>query len=100
MPVFVKRWIAALWTYLADLDDSERMGIVDMNADERNSLLTVRTEDGNVFETVCRKAAGKEGGLLLRRMSQQQSMKNKYRQRPLLQYNRNGNKSASAGGTF
>ena len=40
-----------LWTYLADLD-----------ANERNSLLTVRTEDGNTFEIVCRKAAGKEDG--------------------------------------
>ncbi len=40
-----------LWTYLADL-----------NADERNSLLTVRTEDGDVFEIVCRQAAGKEDG--------------------------------------
>ena len=44
------------------LNDSEGMGIVDLNADERNSLPTVRTEDGNVFEIVCRKAAGKEDG--------------------------------------
>ena len=29
------------------LNDSEGMGIVDLNADEQNSLLTVRTEDGN-----------------------------------------------------
>ena len=43
-------------------NDSEGMGIVDLNADERNSLLTVRTEDGDVFEIVCRKAAGKEDG--------------------------------------
>ena len=57
------------------LNDSEGMGIADLNADERNSLLLLRT-------------------------NYQQSMKNKYRQRPLLQYNRNGNKSASAGGTF
>ena len=42
------------------LNDSEGMGIADLNADERNSLLTVRTEDGNVFEIVCRQAAGKE----------------------------------------
>ncbi|MDE7332408.1 MAG: hypothetical protein K2O16_09195 [Lachnospiraceae bacterium] len=42
------------------LNDSEGMGIADLNADERNSLLTVRTEDGDVFEIVCRKAAGKE----------------------------------------
>ncbi|EOS47934.1 hypothetical protein V1226_07180 [Lachnospiraceae bacterium JLR.KK009] len=44
------------------LNDSERMGIPDLNADERNSLLTVRTEDGNVFEIICRTAAGKEDG--------------------------------------
>ena len=44
------------------LNDSEEMGIADLDADERNSLLTVRTEDGNVFEIVCRQAAGKEDG--------------------------------------
>ena len=44
------------------LKDSEGMGIADMNADEQNSLLTVRTEDGDVFEIVCRQAAGKEDG--------------------------------------
>ena len=44
------------------LNDSEGMGIADLNADEQNSLLTVRTEDGDVFEIVCRQAAGKEGG--------------------------------------
>ena len=44
------------------LNDREGMGIPDLNADERNSLLTVRTEDGNVFEIVCRQAAGKEDG--------------------------------------
>ena len=44
------------------LSDSEGMGIADLNADERNSLLLLRT-------------------------NYQQSMKNKYRQRPLLQYN-------------
>ena len=44
------------------LNDSEGMGIADLNADERNSLLTVRTEDGNVFEIVCRQATGKENG--------------------------------------
>ncbi len=44
------------------LNDSEGMGIADLNADERSSLLTVRTEDGNIFEIVCRKAAGKEDG--------------------------------------
>ena len=44
------------------LNDSEGMGIADLNADEQNSLLTVRTEDGDVFEIVCRQAAGKEDG--------------------------------------
>jgi hypothetical protein len=44
------------------LNDSEGMGIADLNADERNSLFTVRTEDGDVFEIVCRQAAGKEDG--------------------------------------
>lgn len=44
------------------LNDSEGMGIADLNADERNSLLTVRTEDGDVFEIVCRQATGKEDG--------------------------------------
>lgn len=44
------------------LNDNEGIEIADLNADERNSLLTVRTEDGNVFEIVCRQAAGKEDG--------------------------------------
>ncbi len=44
------------------LNDSEGMGIADLNADERNSLLTVRTENGNVFEIICRQAARKEDG--------------------------------------
>lgn len=44
------------------LNDIEGMGIADLNADEQNSLLTVRTEDGDVFEIVCRQAAGKEDG--------------------------------------
>lgn len=44
------------------LNDSEGMRIADLNADERNSLLIVRTEDGDVFEIVCRQAAGKEDG--------------------------------------
>lgn len=44
------------------MNDSEGMGIADLNADEQNSLLTVRTEDGDVFEIVCRQAAGKEDG--------------------------------------
>ena len=41
------------------LNDSEGMGIADLDADERNSLFTVRTEDGDVFEIVCRQAAEK-----------------------------------------
>ena len=45
------------------LNDSEGMEIADLDADERNSLLTVRTVDGNVFEIVCRQAAGKEDGM-------------------------------------
>lgn len=44
------------------LNDSEGMRIADLNADERNSLLTVRTEDGDVLEIVCRQAVGKEDG--------------------------------------
>ena len=44
------------------LNDSEEMGIIDLNADERNNLFTVRTEDGEVFEIVCRQAARKEDG--------------------------------------
>ena len=44
------------------LNDSEGMGIADLNADEQKSLLTVRTEDGDVFEIACRQAAGKEDG--------------------------------------
>jgi len=44
------------------LNDSEGMGIADLNADEQNSLLTVRTEGGDVFEIVCRQAARKEDG--------------------------------------
>jgi len=32
------------------LNDSEEMGITDLNADEQNSLIAVRTESGKVFE--------------------------------------------------
>lgn len=35
------------------LNGNEGMGIIELNADNRNSLLTVRTEDGNIFEIVC-----------------------------------------------
>ncbi len=31
------------------LNDSEGRKIADLNADERDSLITVRTEEGNVF---------------------------------------------------
>ena len=44
------------------LNDSEGMGIADLNTDERNGLLIVRTEDGNIFEIVCQQAAGKGDG--------------------------------------
>lgn len=42
------------------LNDNEGIEIADLNADERNNLFAVRTEDGNVFEIVCQQAAGKE----------------------------------------
>lgn len=42
------------------LNDSEGMGIADMNADEQNSLIAVRTESGKVFEIVNREAADRE----------------------------------------
>ena len=44
------------------LNDSEGMGITDLNTDERNGLLTVMTDDGNVFEIVCQQATGKGDG--------------------------------------
>ena len=42
------------------LNDSEGMGIADLNADARNNILTVKIEDGNVFEIICRQTADKE----------------------------------------
>ncbi len=42
------------------LNDSEGMGIADMNADEQNSLIAARTEGGKVFEIVCREATDRE----------------------------------------
>ena len=42
------------------LNDSEGMGITDLNSDDQNNLLTVRTEDGNVFEIVCRQTEDKQ----------------------------------------
>ncbi len=44
------------------LNDSEGMGITDLNTDERNGLLTVMTDDGNIFEIVCQQATGKGDG--------------------------------------
>ena len=42
------------------LNDSEEMGITDLNADEQNSLIAVRTESEKVFEIVCREATDRE----------------------------------------
>ncbi len=42
------------------LNDSEEMEIADMNADEQNSLIAVRTESRKVFEIVCREATDRE----------------------------------------
>ena len=42
------------------LNDSEGMGIADMNADEQNSLIAVRTESEKVFEIVYREAHDRE----------------------------------------
>jgi hypothetical protein len=42
------------------LNDSEGMGISDLDADERNGLLDVKTEDGDIFEIKCRRAAENE----------------------------------------
>jgi hypothetical protein len=42
------------------LNDSEEMGITDLNADEQNSLIAVRTESGKVFEIVYREANDRE----------------------------------------
>lgn len=42
------------------LNDSEGLGIADLNADERNSLIAVRTESGKVFEILYREATGRE----------------------------------------
>ena len=39
------------------LNDSEEMEITDLNADEQNSLIAVRTENGKVFGIVCREVA-------------------------------------------
>ncbi len=44
------------------LNDSEELGITDLNADEQNSLIAVRTESGKVFEIVCREATDRKDG--------------------------------------
>lgn len=41
------------------------MGIVDLNVDEKNSLITVKTDEGNTFEIVCQQAAGKGDGWMI-----------------------------------
>lgn len=38
------------------------MEISALDTDEQDNLLTVRTEDGSVFEIVCRQVADKEVG--------------------------------------
>lgn len=42
------------------LNESDGMGIADLNAEDRKNLLTVTTEDGSIFELVCREATEKE----------------------------------------
>ena len=44
------------------LNESDGLGIADLNAEDRKNLLTVTTEDGSVFELVCREAIRKEDG--------------------------------------
>ena len=44
------------------LNDSEGMGIADINVNDQNRPLAARTKNGNVFEIVCRQAARKEDG--------------------------------------
>lgn len=44
------------------LNDSEDMGIADLDLDSRRDLLTVKTVDGDVFEIACKMAADKEVG--------------------------------------
>lgn len=41
-------------------NDSEEMGITDLNADEQNSMIAVRTENAKVFEIVCREATDRK----------------------------------------
>ena len=44
------------------LNDSEDMGIADLDLDSRRDLLTVKTVDGEVIEIACKMAADKEVG--------------------------------------
>jgi len=44
------------------LNESDGMGIADLNAEDRKNLLTVTTEDGSIFELVCREVTEKEDG--------------------------------------
>lgn len=43
------------------LNDSEGLGIADLDVDERNRLLTVRTDSGSTFGIICRRMADGEG---------------------------------------
>ena len=36
------------------LNDSDNMGISDIETDDRNNIFTVETNDGSVFEIECR----------------------------------------------
>ncbi len=44
------------------LNESDELGIAELNVEDRKNLLTVGTKDGNVFELVCREVTEKEGG--------------------------------------
>ena len=44
------------------LNESDGLGIADLNTEDRKNLFTVTTEDGSVFELVCREATEKEDG--------------------------------------
>ncbi len=39
------------------LNDSDEMEIADIDADERRGVLIVKTEDEDIFEIACRRAA-------------------------------------------
>lgn len=42
------------------LNDSEDMGIADLNADEKRGVLLVETTDGDQFEIRCRSITGQK----------------------------------------